>query len=77
MASKCKENFKLYKQTNKMHFVYVFILQSLYKSTCFDGPFRSSSGVHNLLYLYCVQTMETCLQTRLHGLYRAADTVNL
>ena len=36
----------LYKQTNKMHFLYVFILQSLYNSTCFERLFRSSSGVH-------------------------------
>ena len=42
---------QLHKQTNKMHFLYVFILQFLYNSTCFEGPFRSSSGVHKLLYL--------------------------
>ena len=30
---------------------YVFILQSLYNSTCFERVFRSSSGVHDLLYL--------------------------
>ena len=41
---------QLYKQTNKMHFLYVFILQVLYNSTCFERPFRSSSGVHYLLY---------------------------
>ena len=41
----------LCKQTNKMHFLYVFILQSLYNRTCFERPFRSSSGVHDLLYL--------------------------
>ena len=41
---------QLYKETNKMHFLYVFILQFLYNSTCFERPFRSSSGVHNLLY---------------------------
>ena len=39
------------KQTNKTHFLYVFILQFLYSSTCFERPFRSSSGVHDLLYL--------------------------
>ena len=33
-----------------MHFLYVFILQFLYYSTCFERPFRSSSGVHDLLY---------------------------
>ena len=33
-----------------MHFVYVFILQFLYNSTCFEGPFRSSSGVLDFLY---------------------------
>ena len=42
---------QLYKQTNKMHFPYVFILQFLYSSTCFERPFRSSSGVHDLLYV--------------------------
>ena len=42
---------QLYKQTKKMHFLYVFILQFLYSSTCFERPFRSSSGVHDLLYL--------------------------
>ena len=31
-----------------MHFLYVFILQFLYKSTCFKWPFRSSSGFHGL-----------------------------
>ena len=40
----------LYKQTNKIHFLYVFILQFLYSSTCFERPFLSSSGVHDLLY---------------------------
>ena len=34
-----------------MQFLYVFILQFLYNSTCFQRPFRSSSGVHDLLYL--------------------------
>jgi hypothetical protein len=33
-----------------MHFQYVFILQISYNSTCFERPFRSSSGVHDLLY---------------------------
>ena len=42
---------QLYKQTNTMHFLYVFILQFSYNSTCFERPFRSSSGVHDLLYL--------------------------
>ena len=41
---------QLYKQTNRMHFLYVFILQFLYNCTCFERPFRSSSGVHDLLY---------------------------
>ena len=40
----------LYKQTKKMNFLYVFILQFFYNSTCFERPFRSSSGVHDLLY---------------------------
>ena len=34
-----------------MHFLYVFILQFLYNSTCFERPFRSPSAFHNLLYL--------------------------
>ena len=34
-----------------MYFVYVFILQFCCTSTCFERPFRSSSGVHDLLYL--------------------------
>ena len=42
---------QLYKQTIKMHFLYVFILQFMYNSTCFERPFRLSSGVHDLLYL--------------------------
>jgi hypothetical protein len=33
-----------------MHFLYLFILQFLYNSTCFERPFCSSSGVHDLLY---------------------------
>ena len=41
---------QLHKQTNKMDFLYVFILQFLYNSTCFERPFHSSSGVHDLLY---------------------------
>ena len=36
----------LYKQTDKMHFLYVFTLQFLYNSTCFERPFGSPSGVH-------------------------------
>ena len=35
------------KKTNKMHSLYVFILQFLYKSTCFGRPFLSSSGDHD------------------------------
>ena len=34
-----------------MHFLYVFILQFMYNSTCFERPFLSTSGVHDLLYL--------------------------
>ena len=41
----------LYKQTNKMYFLYVFILQYFYNSTCLERPFRSSSEVYDLLYL--------------------------
>ena len=43
--------FILYKQTNKMHFLCIFILRFLSNSTCFERPFRSSSGVNDLLYL--------------------------
>ena len=34
-----------------MHFLYVFILQFLYNSTCFELPFCSSAGIHDWLYL--------------------------
>ena len=33
-----------------MHFLYVFIIQFLYNSTCFERTFLSLSGVHDLLY---------------------------
>ena len=46
-----------------MHFLYVFILQSIDISTCFDRLFRSSSGVHKFIVPA--------------DLYTAADTVNL
>ena len=39
------------KQANKMHLLYVFILQFVYNSARFERPFRSSSGVYDLLYL--------------------------
>ena len=65
----------LRKQTNKMHFLYVFILQFMYNSTCFERPFRSSSGFHDLLYLQLSSNRKT-EDTFQHGLYRAADTVN-
>ena len=51
-----------------MHFLYVFILQFLYNSICFERPFRSSIAVYDLLYL------QLCTNHALHGLYRAADT---
>ena len=31
-------NLFLYRQNNKMHFLYVFILQFLYNSICFEAP---------------------------------------
>ena len=34
-----------------MHFLYLFILQFMYNSACFERQLRSSSGVHDLLYL--------------------------
>ena len=48
----------------------MFILQSFCNSTCLERLFRSSSGVHDLLYL------QLCRNHAKHGLYRAADTVN-
>ena len=39
-----------YKQSNKVRFLYVFILKFFNNSTRFERPFRSSSGVHDLLY---------------------------
>ena len=61
-------NLFLYRQNNKMHFLYVFILQFLYNSTCFERPFRSSSGVH-MFTVFCgpVQTMRMCLTDRSYG----------
>ena len=47
---------KLYKQTNKMHFFVSIYFTVLYNSTCFERPFRSSSGVHNLPYLQLCTT---------------------
>ena len=61
---------QLYEQTNKMHFLYIFILQTFYNSTFFERPIRSSSGVHDLPYL------QLCTNCALHGLYRAADSIN-
>ena len=58
---------QLRKQTNKVHFLYVLILQFLYNSTCFERPFHSSSGVHDLLYL------QLCTNHDLHALYTAAE----
>ena len=77
---------QLHKQTNKMHFLYVFILQLLYTLHVSNDCFVH----HQETTIYCicssVQTVQTCLtvvptvrpssQTLLHGLYRAADTVN-
>ena len=51
-----------------MHFLYVFILQFMYSSTCFELPFRSSPGVHDLLYLQlCTNhaNVSNCLVLRL------------
>ena len=53
---------QLYKQSNKMHFLYVFILQFLYNCTCFERPFRSSSRVHDLLYLQLCTTHDEMLK---------------
>ena len=59
-----------------MHFLYVFILQFIYNSTCFERPFHSSSGVHDLLYsaaLYGSNRKTKQLDTFQHGLHRAAE----
>jgi hypothetical protein len=46
-----------------MYFLYVFILQFLHNSTCFERPFLSSSGVHNLLYLqFCTNHLNVSLR---------------
>ena len=78
---------QLYKQTNKMHFLYVFILQ------CFTTLYDSNDHfIHNQEFMiYCILqlctnhvTVSNCLvlpvptvrpssYTRLHGLYRAAE----
>ena len=74
-----------------MHFLYVFILQFLYNSTCFERLIPSSSGVHKLtvpaaMYKSCKRakllglTFVTGFKTsyaRLHDLYRAVEAVNL
>ena len=39
---------QLYKQTNKMQLLYVFILQFLYKSACFEDHF-----VHHQKFMIC------------------------
>ena len=49
---------QLYKQTNKMHFLYVFILQFLYNSTCFERH----SFHHQEFMIYCICS---CVQTML------------
>ena len=55
---------QLYKQTNKVHILYVFILQFLSSSACFERPFHSSSGVHDLLYLQlCTNHANVSLDT--------------
>ena len=59
---------QLYKQTNKMHFLYVFIPQFLYNSTCFERPFRSSSGVHDLLYLQLCTELQIRSSSGVHDL---------
>ena len=51
-----------------MYFLYAFTLQFLYNSTCFERPFRSSSGVHKFtVFCSSVQTMLTCLTVRSYG----------
>ena len=65
----------LYTQPNKMHFLYVFILQFPYNSTCFERTFLSSSGVHDLLYSAALyKPYKPCKALHgLYGLYRAAE----
>ena len=60
----------LHKQTNKMHFSMYLFYNCFVHSTCFEWPFRSSSGVHKLLYL---QLCKNRANVRLHGLYTAAE----
>ncbi len=52
---------QLYKQTNQMQFLYVFIVQFLYNCTYFERPFYSSSGVHDLLYSAALYKSCECL----------------
>ena len=56
-----------------MHFLYVFILQFLYNSTCFERPFSSSSGVHDLLFMVLCTNRVNVSEIRLHGLHTAAE----
>ena len=81
---------ELYKQTSKRHFLCVFILQFFTTLHVSNDHFFHYQEF--MIYSICssVQTMQTCVparsygfktvrpssQTRLHGLYRAADTVN-
>jgi hypothetical protein len=43
---------QLHKQTNKMHFFSMYLFYNFVPSTCFERPFRSSSGDHKLLCTY-------------------------
>ena len=47
--------FILYKQINQMRFLYVFILQFLNKSTCFERPFLR----HQEFMIYCILQLRT------------------
>jgi hypothetical protein len=61
---------QLYKQTNEMHFLHVFIVQFLYNSTCFERPFCSwtsddegnGRSKHVELYKNCtINTYRKCI----------------
>ena len=49
-----------------MHSLYIFILQFLYNSACFERQFRSSSGVHDLPYFAVLYTF-ACICTELQN----------
>ena len=57
---------KLYKQTNKMHFLYVFILQHFCNSTCLKQLFLSSPGFRK--FTVSAALYKPCRRVQLLGL---------